>query len=589
MGLRFPSWMWLAALAAPLILLYVLKARREEREIPSTWLWVETLQALDARVPFRRLRKDWLLLLQLLILAGLVVAAAGPFRTSLVREGARMVIVLDASASLLAGDRAREARREAARLVDGMRPRDEAAVVLAGAHPQVLASMTADRGTLRRAVSDYRAEAAPADLDSALGLARSLAGENGDVVLVTDGKGTVPEIDRLQVLRVGDALPNTSIVALGVRASDPSGFDHQVYASVRNASTGPSQGTLRLFAGEALRDAAALSLSPGEARGVTLRLVGVSEGPLEVRWDPDRPDPLPEDDRAYWFLRGGTDRVYRTAGENGPFVAHAVDSLPGWTAATPGDRVDLEIVFRDTPGQDGPPFLWIDPEELRQETVSGARVLEQDSAHPVLRHVDLRPTRFGEVPVVRRPRGTRVLARSSAGPLLLEGVRGGRRFVAWCFDPLETDLPLRVAFPVLVHNTLEHLAPPAASLPGGLPTGESPVVPWPSAGPVRLHSPSGDVRTVSPVAGLISVPALDEVGIWKIEDERHEVAFGASLLSETESDLGAAAASNAGSPSVRRASTAQRLGIQDFWKPLVVSALVLLLLEGWAFHRRWLA
>lgn len=71
-----------------------------------------------------------------------------------------------------------------------------------------------------------------------------------------------------------------------------------------------------------------------------------------------------------------------------------------------------------------------------------------------------------------------VVGASRQGPLLVEGVRDGRRFVALLLDLSETDLPLRTAWPMLVANTIGELvgkdvyafqgsaaAPPRASSP----------------------------------------------------------------------------------------------------------------------------
>jgi hypothetical protein len=326
----------------------------------------------------------------------------------------------------------------------------------------------------------------------------------------------------------------------------------------------------------------------GEA-GVTLGLVGISEGGLEVRWVGEKRDGQPADDRAFWVLRRAGERRYRISGAADPFLEHALSAVSGWRRALPAESADMEIVIGRSPDPEGPPFLWIDPPELRRRVLNGARVLEWDRIHPALRHVDLHPVRLGNVPEIRRPAGARVLAASTAGPMILEGVRDDRRYLAWAFDPMETDLPLSVAFPVLVHNAMEHLAPASASLPGGISTGESPVLPWPEPGPAELVAPSGRRRPVKTAGGMLHLPAIDETGIWRLESGGRDLAFAASLLSEDESDLRGTGFATPETASTISAPSGTRMGIQDLWKPLVLAGLLLLLLEGWAFHRRWLA
>jgi hypothetical protein len=181
-----------------------------------------------------------------------------------------------------------------------------------------------------------------------------------------------------------------------------------------------------------------------------------------------------------------------------------------------------------------------------------------------------------------------VLASTNAGPVLLEGVWGSRPYVAWGFDPRHTDLPLRVSFPVLVQNAVEYLAPAEASLPGGVSTGSAPTIPWPVVEDVTLVSPGGGERVLRPVSGRLRLPPIDASGVWTLTGARREVAFAASLLDDAESDLGSrpGETTRGGVPIERGGAT---LAARDLWRPLVLAGLALLLLEGAAFHRRWLS
>jgi len=587
-GLLHPHLLWFGALAVPLVLLYVLKVRREDHTVSSTWLWETSLREIAAQVPFRRLRRDWLLLLQLLILALAVLAAAGPYRRTLVEPGERTALVLDASAGMTAGDRFEEARRTALAAVAGMGAGDEVLVLRAGPRPAVLAPLTSDRRALREAVLAAVPSPAPADLEEAVRLARRILGEGGSVVLLTDGAGPAPEAPGLRVVRVGGPLDNSGIVAFGVRPANPSGSDHEVFVRVRNASADEVRGALRLELDGRLRDATTLRVPAGGRAEHTLRLDGVREGRIEVVWEPPGPEALGLDDRALWVLRPPEPRRYRFQGEPGPYLRRALAADPDWAEAEPGRPADLEVVVRRPPSEEGPPFLWIDPPELREGLVEGAVVLDWDRAHPALRFVDLHTVRLGRVPRLRRPPGARVLAESSAGPMILEGSRGGRSYLLWAFEPMETDLPLRAAFPLLVRNAAERLAPPGGGLPGGLPTGASPEVPWPWGDPVQLVAPDRSQAPLASAGGRLRLPPLEQAGVWRIAGAGREIRFAASLLDDEESDLRPRAGPGGETAAPRRAAAGMaRAALRGLWRPLALLAVALLLLESAAFHRKW--
>ena len=85
MSFLAPLALALAALGLPILILYMLKLRREEQVVSSTMLWQQVLRDQQANAPWQRLRRNLLLLLQLLLLFLLVMALAGVTGAVLVR------------------------------------------------------------------------------------------------------------------------------------------------------------------------------------------------------------------------------------------------------------------------------------------------------------------------------------------------------------------------------------------------------------------------------------------------------------------------------------------------------------------------
>ena len=89
------------AIAVPLlVLLYFLKLKRRDMEVSTTLLWKKAIQDLQANAPFQKLRRNILLLLQLLVLAAALLALAQPELRDRGITNQRHIILIDRSASM---------------------------------------------------------------------------------------------------------------------------------------------------------------------------------------------------------------------------------------------------------------------------------------------------------------------------------------------------------------------------------------------------------------------------------------------------------------------------------------------------------
>src|SRR5271169_4067443 len=94
---------FLFALTIPVVIVfYLLKRKRVVKLVSSTLLWQRFLAETQASAPFQRLRKNWLLILQILLLALSVFALSRPYFAAKARPAELRVIILDASASMQA-------------------------------------------------------------------------------------------------------------------------------------------------------------------------------------------------------------------------------------------------------------------------------------------------------------------------------------------------------------------------------------------------------------------------------------------------------------------------------------------------------
>ena len=193
MSFLTPAFLLLGLLAAPIIVMYMLRLRRREVMVSSTLLWQKLLRDREANAPWQKLRRNLLLILQLLILAALVLALARPFFPVPSVISGNTVVLLDGSASMQAADvapnRFAAAKAEVATLIDDLGGDSRMTLIQVGQTPVVLAAATGDKTTLRRALEAAEPETAVPDWPSALALAGGAAQgfRDGRIVIVSDG------------------------------------------------------------------------------------------------------------------------------------------------------------------------------------------------------------------------------------------------------------------------------------------------------------------------------------------------------------------------------------------------------------------
>lgn len=209
-----------AAIAVPaLVVLYFLKLRRRDVEVSSTLLWKKAIEDLQANAPFQRLRRNILLLLQLLALSAALFALAQPRFEGTQSPGQRHVVLIDRSASMQSADddpaelgkrtRLEQAKRDALILIDSLREPDllgeggdQAMVIAFDASAVVLAQFTSNKPELRRVIESIEPSDAPTSIRDAVRLARAQAqkrvqrepGPDGKVetrVVGTEAIGTI--------------------------------------------------------------------------------------------------------------------------------------------------------------------------------------------------------------------------------------------------------------------------------------------------------------------------------------------------------------------------------------------------------------
>ena len=180
LAVSLPAAGVLFAVPPLIVLLYFLRLRRKPVLVSSTFLWHKSVEDLHVNRPMQWLRRNVLLLLQLLAALLLVSAVLGPrLHGSGAAAGRHYILVIDNSASMAATDvepdRLAWAKAEALKEIDASTDADAGMVVVFNRTAEIRQSYTGNRALLRAAVEGVRQTTFQTRVDEALGLAASLA------------------------------------------------------------------------------------------------------------------------------------------------------------------------------------------------------------------------------------------------------------------------------------------------------------------------------------------------------------------------------------------------------------------------------
>src|SRR5687767_5862431 len=585
MGLLAPLAL-IGLIAIPIIIgFYMLRLRRPSHPVSSTFLWQQLVRDVEANAPWQKLKRSLLLALQLLLALLLAFVVARPFSEHPAGLARDLVLVIDASASMSATDvfpdRLTAAKRLAQEQLAQVPSDGRVSVIAAGDTARVLANEATDRGRTSQAIESVEASTSASDLTDALKLANSLAkrARGAEVLVVTDDAfSSSPDVTLevpVRVLTVGRERDNQAIAALAVRA-DPSGLKRTLFVSVANYSGAIVGRSLQILADGVPVTARDLFLDPLTRADVVIDELPAGTSVVEARLAPASatdtptgpPDYLPLDDAAWAIVPPDRLRRVLLVGPGNVYIQNAFSFLPNielygateaqWPTTTGKDKFDL-IVFDGFIPPDLPnkPILAFAPPQTSALGVVLGTLDEFGMGQPavndpLLRGVDLTRLHISEMQQMELPAWARAVLPGSDGPLMYAGVRNALPTAVFAFDIRDSDLPLQVAWPIMVSNLAgELLGLNAAALDPLAPSSPIDIPISPDAQGVRVTLPDGTVELLPPGAtgaSTVTFVSTRQLGIYRAEAIAPPTPSGSPGASATPSPSPQPSASGGATP-----------------------------------------
>jgi hypothetical protein len=568
----------LLGLLAPLVVLYILKVRRQRVTVASTWLWQAAARDMLARSPWQRLRGRLLLFVEGLALAALAVALARPALSGGRIDSEHVALVVDVSASMLA-DSAGEprfvaAKAAATRVLAALPPGADVLLIEAGSEPRVVGPADRDLSRVRARLAALAARGVEGHLERAITLAsEQLAQRAGSrrIVVISDDGGLSAPLPQtrvpLSVVKVGEPVDNAGIVRIDVgRAADRSSAvpQERVEVFVEVASYGKTARdvfvTLKQRNSPSVLASRKLRLEPGQKAPVVL---GFEAAPndagtgLLVELSPH--DALTVDDSAFGRVPPSRKLTTITSpAHHSPWFERALLAdpdlellgVPLADLGTSGIADDAWVVVSgacpaELPGAD---FVILNPPAGACRGAVVGQVLEApvvtswDRSDARLRFITLDGVAIAKAHAIDPPSAQSLLVKGREGALIVDVSEAGRTGTLVGFDVGDSNWPLRASFVLFVRNLAELARSHRQSRVVGPARSGSPVrLRVPSAlQQVKLTDPAGVESVLEARSGVAIIPHPDQPGFYLVSYSGAHPGVALSvvnLTSEGESDL----------------------------------------------------
>ena len=498
-----PWALWFLAGVPVVVALYFLRLKRRAITVSTHLFWQRALQQTSRNAFFQRLRHLFSLLLHVLILLLLVGALARPVLDHFIHEGASVVLILDSRARMQATSadgttrfaRALDAARSYMREASDAR---QFSIIKVDAAPSVVVPFTGDEKPLLDALASAQPTDAAGDIDTALNLASALLNARKGarrIILLSDRAPSVEPRFPLTTHAFPASEENAAITRFATRPLPANPETSEVLLEVRNFGKSPIRTNVELtYDGKPL-DVKPIALAPG-ATSLTVfpaltKPSRTARGWLTARLD--AADALGVDNTAFATLPPARAKRVLLISKGSFFLEKLLEAdatvkfeLLTPDAYSPALGAKFAAVIFDggvPPGFDlanaEGNFLFIKSTPFPAgAVVDQPLVTDVDAAHPTTRNVSLQNVTILHAPSLAVPPpadGWQFAAplRSFDSALLITGQRKTQRLAALAFDVTDSDLPIRVAFPLLISNTVHWLAGDEPDALPALPTGQT--------------------------------------------------------------------------------------------------------------------
>lgn len=458
-----------------IILLYMLKQKAQEYPFSSSMLWKEIFNNIEATKPWEKLKKNLLMILQILTILLLIVALMAPYLKRGGRRYDNVVLVIDTSASMGIRynedhTRLEEAVERAVDYIDSLSETSQVTILTAGQEAQIVKTNVTDKAELKKALRGLQVTDLSGDASVAVSVVQSMTSqwEQYQAVFMTDTSMELGNLDA-QVMNLYTDYQNLSMdyVSYGTEYDEAGNASMTVIGKITNDTDQDVTTDVNLYGDDTLLMVQSVVIPAGGSQTVYFSQVNFTGSVLMA--EINRKDDLEADNRAYTVVREeGQKRVLLVTDDN-MFLEKAVMNIP-WvdlyktsqlSAVGKSEEYDLYIFdgkLPETLPEQGN-ILYVNPgswgDIVQAETLSNVSVAFTDTE--LTRYIAGDSFGVTAGKAYERPIWADGFLTSGSSCLGYYGETAGRRVAVLGFDIHQSDLALQADFPILISNLMDYM------------------------------------------------------------------------------------------------------------------------------------
>ena len=599
-------------LAIPiLIIIHTLKPKPRPVDVTNLFLWTKVIKERSRNLSFERLKRNLPLLLQILIAGLAAVALAKPTWTYLTAKKGNMVLVIDTSASMKTrselGTRFDQARKKALHLIEERDQDQKILIVEAGKKPVIKSGFIENSSHAQDVVKKLRPSDAAVDLEPAIYLALSFVDSAAEdlLYLITDGAAKdfstlIKSHPRIRPIIISGGEHNVGIIKFEFRQLFDRGDQYEFLLEIKNFDPSPLECPIRLSIDGVGLFEREIAFAAQERKMLIIPYSGLINGIARATLNID--DDFAVDNQAYLSLAAAKDIWVLLVSKGNDFLEKLLAAYPNFRVNSVKEifpsswheqtaRHDIVIVDRmNFPQTDKGNFLLIDAYSpsvpvVKTGQVRRPEILDWDRNSPLMANVNLGALILEEGAKLQTNDQLQPVIASTGTGLMYVFEKTALRVVLLGFDISKSDLPLKVAYPVMMSNIFNWLNPHKLEFSiFQTQAGETFDIYFkPQTDVLYTRAPNEKWEKHQVEMNPFEYQNTGTVGVYTIAENGKERYFTVNLADESESDIASMSLSDTSDQSEIPPISEKIFADQPIWMAFILIGCAVLIFEWYAW------